>query len=144
MKQLLLFLACALLFELSAQIENIHLYRPKNLKFEGGCKIENGTLVCEKPIYKNSIKCSVGQRLSCHKTKAGETFCNCLPIVSIFKTTNKTTNCPNGTVYRCNRVRRGNAYVNDCSCTRLRVFDVIKNITQTWKELVKNFSKNNN
>ena len=97
MKIVLIFLTCALLFELSTQIENKPKYMPINPKvLKGGCRIENGSLVCTKPktfnstivpkpIVRNQTRCPVGNRLSCHKTKSGETFCNCLPRLNIFK-----------------------------------------------------------
>jgi len=156
MKQVLIFLACVLLFELSNQIERIHVYRPKNpITIERGCRIENGTLVCAKPktynstivpkpIFKNQTRCSVGNRLSCHKTKSGETFCNCLPRLNIFKPTNKTTKCPNGTVYKCTRVMRGCLFFNDCSCKKIQLSDAISkiaNISKIIGEAFKNATK---
>ena len=156
MKQILIFLIFALLFELSNQIESMHVYRPKNpITIEQGCRIENGTLVCAKPktfnstivpkpIFKNQTRCSVGNRLSCHKTKLGETFCNCLPRLNIFKPTNKTTKCPNGTVYKCTRVMRGCLFAYDCSCKKNPLIELaskLPNITNKIIEQFKNLSK---
>ena len=150
MKQVLVFLTCALLFELSNQIEIMPEFRHKNpITFERGCRIENGTLVCAKPktfnstktlipLIRNQTKCSAGYRLNCHKVNSGQTYCNCSPL-SIFKPTNKTANCPNGTVYKCSHVRRGCVVLHDCSCKKVQLSDLIYKITNISKLIVEEF-----
>ena len=134
MKLVLIFLTCALLFELSTQIENKPKYMPINPKvLKGGCRIKNGTLICPKPkvlnstkvsasiksVCKNIKKCPIGDRLKCYKNEYGENCCDCIRIPKMLKPpTRRTIVCPEGTTKKCFVRFRGCVGFFDCSCIK--------------------------
>ena len=130
--KLLIFLTCALLFELSTQIENIPKYMPINPKvFERGCRKENGTLICPKPKASNSTKgttsieseckedtkCPIGYELRYYRNKYNKKLSICVRRPKlIIKPSNRINVCPKGTTYKCSAIFIGRASRNVCSC----------------------------
>ena len=129
MKLVLVFLACALLFELSTSVPPMNPFR---------CKTKNGTLICErnfpKPIFKNHTECSIGYTFFCYKKTSGENKCSCIHNSKIFNGSFRKTQCPEGTSLQCRLIRRGCVGINECSCIDDRELTPLSNLTKIKKK----------
>ena len=124
MKLVLVFLACALLFEFSVSIY------PKR------CGVKNGTFICERDnsTIISKPKCPVGYRLFCYKKTSGENKCSCIHNLKIFKPTNRTNQCPEGTSIKCSRTMRGCIFISECSCIINSELTPLSNLTKIKKK----------